>query len=143
MPRKAKFIHSSAQKSLTRVRHDAPVERLVAPGEATAMIFAGYRGSGRLAVLCGRQLDNAGRLTRNAFLATLHPRAPARVTQDRGRPGRPRRQHGPRLSCPGPAGLRRRPHAFHTGARRWNRGHSRDLAKSTNSERMGLEGRLR
>ena len=44
------FLHSSAQKSLTSVWPNAPVERLVAPGEATAMICAGYRGSGRLAL---------------------------------------------------------------------------------------------
>ena len=77
-----------------------------------------------------RQLDHAacGRKTR--FSATLHPASAARVPQDRSWPGRPRGQHGSPFSCLGPAGLRRRPHAFHTGARRWNRGHGRDLAKS-------------
>ena len=77
-----------------------------------------------------RQLDHAacGRKTR--FSATLHPASAARVPQDRSWPGRPRGQHGSPFSCLGPAGLRRRPHAFHTGARRWNRGHSRDSAKS-------------
>ena len=77
-----------------------------------------------------RQLDHAacGRKTR--FSATLHPASAARVPQDRSWPGRPRGQHGSPFSCLGPAGLHCRPHVFHTVARRWNRGHSRDSAES-------------
>ena len=48
VPRKEKSI-SSSQKSLTSVWPNTPVERLVAPGKADAMICAGYRGPGRLA----------------------------------------------------------------------------------------------
>ena len=81
------------------------------------------------AVLARQQNQaSGGRGTRFRRLCT--PRAPARVPQDRSWPGRPRGQHGSPFSCLGPAGLRRRPHAFHTGARRWNRGHGRDLAKA-------------
>ena len=71
-----------------------------------------------------------GLRTQNASSATLHPANAARVLQDGSWPGRPRGQHGSLFSCLGPACLRRRPHAFHTGARRWNRGHSLDSAKS-------------
>ena len=117
------FLHSSAQKSLTSVWPNAPVERLVAPGEATAMICAGYRGSGRLTVLCGRQLDHAGRRTRNAFPATLHPASAGPCHPDQELARTAAQAALPSVQLPGSAGLRRRPHAFHTDARRWNRGH--------------------
>ena len=83
-----------------------------------------------------------GLRTRNVFSATLHPASAGprhpdqELARTAARTARPSVQL-PRLRRPS-----RRHHAFHTGARRWNRGHSRDLAKSTNSKRMGLEGRL-
>ena len=103
------------------------------------MICAGYRGSGRLAVLCGRQLDHAGRRTRNVFPATLQP---ATQKASPGKPGTATLQPAsagpchpdqelartaaqaarPSVQLPGSAGLRRRHHAFHTDARGWNRG---------------------
>ena len=83
-----------------------------------------------------------GLRTRNVFSATLHPASAGprhpdqELARTAARVARPSVQL-PRLLRPG-----RRHHAFHTGARRWNRGHSSDLAKSTNSNRKGLEGRL-
>ena len=83
-----------------------------------------------------------GLRTRNVFSVTLHPASAGprhpdqELARTAARTARPSVQL-PRLRRPS-----RRHHAFHTGARRWNRGHSSDLAKSTNSNRKGLEGRL-
>ena len=86
---------------------------------------AGYGGAGQLTRHCSAPDAPCGRQTQNAFPATLPPASAGQRPQDMGRPGRPCGQHGSPLSCPGAYGLRRRPHAFHTRARRWNRGHFR------------------
>ena len=71
-----------------------------------------------------------GLRTKNVSSATLHPANAARVPYDRSWPGRPRGQHCSLFNCLGPTCLLRRPHAFHTGIRRWNCGHSSDSTKS-------------
>ena len=92
------------------------------------MICAGYRGSGRLTVLCGRQLDHAGRRMRNAFPATLHPASAGPCHPDQELARTAAQAALPSVQLPGSAGLRRRHHAFHTDARRWNRGHDSRLS---------------
>ena len=82
----------------------------------------------------------AGQHADPANSATLHPASAGTAHQGQGRPGWPRGQHGSPFSYPGPAALRRRPHAFHTGARRWNRGHSRDSAKSPDGNERADDG---
>jgi hypothetical protein len=86
---------------------------------------AGYCGAGQLTRHCSAPAAPCGQQKQGAFPATLPPASAGQRPQDMGRPGRLCGQHGSSLSCQGASGLRLRPHAFHTRARRWNHGHFR------------------
>ena len=133
------FIHLEQASGLT---DQQCCGTFVTPRESSTTMRAGCWEAAHLTRLRSVPAGPRGLRTRNVFSATLHPASAGprhpdqELARTAARVARPSVQL-PRLRRPS-----RRHHAFHTGARRWNRGHSRDLAKSTNSKRMGLEGRL-
>ena len=133
------FIHLEQASGLT---DQQCCGTFVTPRESSTTMRAGCWEAAHLTRLRSVPAGPRGLRTRNVFSATLHPASAGprhpdqELARTAARTARPSVQL-PRLRRPS-----RRHHAFHTGARRWNRGHSRDLAKSTNSKRMGLEGRL-
>ena len=133
------FIHLEQASGLT---DQQCCGTFVTPRESSTTMRAGCWEAAHLTRLRSVPAGPRGLRTRNVFSATLHPASAGprhpdqELARTAARVARPSVQL-PRLRRPS-----RRHHAFHTGARRWNRGHSSDLAKSTNSNRKGLEGRL-
>ena len=132
------FIHLEQASGLT---DQQCCGTFVTPRESSTTMRAGCWEAAHLTRLRSVPAGPRGLRTRNVFSATLHPASagPRHPDQELARTA----ARTARLSVQLPRLLRpgRRHHAFHTGARRWNRGHNSDLAKSTNSNRKGLEGR--